>query len=384
MRLPIFLLSVAAFASAALLRVTDALLPRLSVEFGVGIATAAWVITGYSVAYGAAQLLFGPLGDRFGKLRVIALASGAAGLATLACYFARGFDGLVAARVVAGAFCACIIPMSMAWIGDVVPYENRQPVLARFILGQISGFAVGAAVGGFAAQHVQWRWPFAVLAVWLGVSCVLILRVSRHDPTPRGAAGGHFFADLAGVVTAPWARVVLLTVFIEGMVVFGALAFVPAHLHLARGLEIAHSGLALIAFGVGGAAFALLARAIVGRLGEVGLSLAGALLLSLGLALIAWTPREWVAYAGCFAAGLGFYGLHNTLQTNATQMATQRRGAAMALFASSFFVGQSAGVTLGGAVAERYATTAVLLAAALAVLPVGIVFSRLRKARAAF
>ena len=88
------LLSLAAFASAASIRVTDALLPRLAAEFDVGIAAAASVITGFTVAYGAMQMAFGPLGDRFGKLRVIAFASGGAALATLACFAATGFHAL--------------------------------------------------------------------------------------------------------------------------------------------------------------------------------------------------------------------------------------------------------------------------------------------------
>ena len=58
------LLSLAAFASAASMRVTDALLPRLSSQFHVGLAQAANVITVFSVAYGLMQVLFGPLGDR--------------------------------------------------------------------------------------------------------------------------------------------------------------------------------------------------------------------------------------------------------------------------------------------------------------------------------
>ncbi|HEY4998992.1 MAG TPA: MFS transporter, partial [Usitatibacter sp.] len=163
MNLSIFLLSLAAFASAASMRVTDALLPRIASDFHVGIARSALVVTGFAVAYGLMQVVFGPLGDRFGKLRVIGLSSAAAALASGACALAPGFDGLLISRVVAGAFCGCIIPLSMAWIGDVVPYDRRQPILARFILGQILGLAAGSAVGGFAAEHPAWRWPFGAI-----------------------------------------------------------------------------------------------------------------------------------------------------------------------------------------------------------------------------
>lgn len=65
-------LSVAAFASGISMRVTDPLLPRLASEFSLTLGHAALVITVFAIAYGFSQLLFGPLGDRFGKYRVIA------------------------------------------------------------------------------------------------------------------------------------------------------------------------------------------------------------------------------------------------------------------------------------------------------------------------
>jgi predicted MFS family arabinose efflux permease len=380
LRLTIFLLSLAAFASTASMRVTDALLPRLSLDFGVGIAKASAVITGFTVAYGAMQILFGPLGDRYGKLRVIGLASAVAALATLACFLAPGFEPLVASRLIAGAFCGAIIPLSMAWIGDVVPYEDRQPVLARFLLGQVLGIAAGISAGGFAAEHASWRWPFAAIALWLGVSAVLLLRASLTDPAHKGAANARFFRNLADVARVPWARVVLVTVFTEGCIVFGALAFIPTHLHFARGFDLAWAALTVVAFSLGGVFFAVFARHVVRRLGEVGLATTGAAFLATGLTGIALSTTRGLAGASCLVAGLGFYMLHNTLQTNATQMAPERRGAAMALFASCLFMGQSAGIAMVAALAEHVGTTPVIIGAGIAALPVGIVFARLKAA----
>ena len=378
-RFTIFLLSLAAFASAASMRVTDAMLPRLATQFGVGLAQAATVITVFAVAYGALQVAFGPLGDRFGKLRVISLACIGAAASTLACLLAPGYSTFVAARLVAGAFCGGVIPLSMAWLGDVVPYAERQPVLARFLLGQILGLGGGAAIGGIAAEHESWRWPFAVLALWLLAMAMLLLPASRRDPVIHRAPGGNFAKGLLQVLHLRWARVVVATVFSEGLVVFGALAFVPTHLHAARGFTLSHAGLAMLLFAAGGVIFALLAGPVLRRLGEVGLAATGTALIAAGFVLIAWTPYAAVAPAGCLVAGLGFYMLHNTLQANGTQMAPQRRGAGMALFASLYFTGQAIGVAIAGEVAERWAPGAVIGGAAIAVLPIGFNFARLRR-----
>jgi MFS family permease len=175
---------------------------------------------------------------------------------------------------------------------------------------------------------------------------------------------------------------VVITVFAEGLLVFGALAFIPTHLHFARGVDLSVAGLALIAYAFGGVLFALAARPIVQRLGEVKLAVAGTFFLTAGCVVIALAPGATTAAFGCFIAGVGFYAFHNTLQTNATQMAPQRRGAAMALFASFFFLGQSVGVATAGALVERIGTIAVILGAGLAVIPVGLTFARLRRSRA--
>ena len=363
------------------MRVTDALLPRIARDFDIGIAKSAAVITGFALAYGLMQLVFGPLGDRYGKLRVIGLSAGAASLASLACLLAPGFDGLLVSRIAAGAFCGCIIPLAIAWIGDVVPYERRQPVIARFLLGQIAGLGCGTAAGGFAADHPAWRWPFGALALWLALTAVMISIVARSDPTPHGRSDSHFLRDAGRILGSAWPRAVVLLVFSEGVIIFGPLAFIPTHLHFQRGVELSTAGLALVAYAGGGVLFAIFAGRIVKTLGEVRLARWGTGLLTAGFLVIAWSPGAATAAAGCLVAGLGFYGLHNTLQTNATQMAPERRGAAMALFASLFFLGQSVGVAIAGALVERLGTTWVIAGAGLGVIPVGLTFASLRKSR---
>jgi predicted MFS family arabinose efflux permease len=379
----IVLLSLAAFASAASMRVTDAMLPWLASTHGVGLAGAANAITYFAIAYGAMQMAFGPLGDRFGKLRVIGGAGCVAAIATWGCTIAPTFELFLVARLVAGAFCGAIIPLAMAWIGDVVPYAERQPVIARFLLGQILGLGVGSAFGGYAVDHSVAFLPFLVLAAWLLATSIALTLAAARDPAPRGKGGGNFVSGIAGVLRTRWARVVCATVFLEGIVVFGALAFVPTHLHFARGLPLGRAGLALLVFAAGGIVFAFFARPVIRRLGEAGLAVAGTAMIAVGFVLVAWTPHVAIGALGCLGAGLGFYMLHNTLQANATQMAPERRGVGMALFASLYFVGQALGVAAAGHVAEGARAGLVIVASAVLILPIGLGFALLRARRGA-
>lgn len=381
----ILYLALASFASAISLRVTDALLPRLANEFHVSLSAASYVITAFSIAYGLSQLFFGPLGDRFGKYLVIGWACLACALSACLCGLAPNFPTLLAARLLAGGTAAALIPLSMAWLGDVVPYDQRQPVLARFLMGQILGLSSGVLVGGFAADYLNWRVPFFFIGLLFLVVGRVLLSVNRKLPLAargtrrsEGAALRRMVTEFGLVLVKPWARVVLLTVFLEGAFLYGAFAFGATHLHRVHGIALSAAGSLVMLFGGGGLLFATSAKVLVQKLGEVGLTRWGGVVLASALLTIALAPAWWWAIPGCFAAGLGFYALHNTLQINATQMAPERRGAAVAAFASCFYLGQSAGVAVAGLLIAHIDTSLTIALGAAGVLAIALNFSRLR------
>ena len=391
--LAIVCLSFAAGASAMAMRINDALLPQLAQVFGVPLATTAQVVSFYALAYGVSQVLWGPVGDRFGKYRVVAWAVLACALASLACAFAGDFGQLRAARVLAGTLAAAIIPLSIAWIGDVVPYERRQPVLARFLIGQITGLAAGVWLGGVAADHLGWRVPYFVLAgVYGAVGAQLFVGLRRLPLNSSGRSGSQetpslarTLGDFREVLAARWAQILLLVVFLEGGFLFGPLAFMAAHLHQRLGVSLTVAGSLVMVFGAGGMVYALGARRLIRGLGEAGLARVGALFLCLGLGAIAVAPSWIFGVIGSLLAGLGFYMLHNTLQVNATQMAHRVRGAAVSIFAASFFLGQSAGVTMTGWLSARLGSGLAIGLGGGALLGVGLGFGQVlaRRSRAA-
>ncbi len=382
-------LSFAAFESAASTRVTDALLPRLDADFGVGLGAAAQVVTAFSIAYGLFQAFYGPVGDRFGKYRVVAWACVASALTAILCALSPGFGTLVVARFIAGSTAAAVIPLSMAWIGDVIPYDHRQPVLARFLTGQIFGFAAGQLVGGLAADYWSWRVPFVALAVWFMVAGAMLLRINRGIAAPaplpnraRRSVVGHLLTDFGYVLQHRWSRIVLVVVFLEGATMFGPFAFLATHLHGAYRLSLAAAGGCLMLYGVGGLSFAALSPLLVRRLGEVGLATGGGIVLCAAFLLVGLASHLPYALLACFLAGLGFYMLHNTLQTNATQMAPERRGAAVALFAMCLFSGQAVGVFVASLWVERIGTAAIIIVGGMGLLAIGAAFGRLRAGHA--
>jgi MFS transporter, YNFM family, putative membrane transport protein len=348
----VLLLSLAAFASAGALRAADPLLPLIAADFGSTPGGAAAVITGFAVAYGLLQLVNGPIGDRIGKFRMVCWVTALSAAGNLACALAPSLAALVAARFLSGATVGAIVPLSMAWIGDAVPYAGRQLVLARFLIGHMLGIGFASSVSGVLGERFGWQAMFYLLALIYAATALLLYLELRDNPQARArpadaVAFGVAFRRMAGLTRRPWVRVVLATVFVEGALFYGSLAFVALYLHQRFGLSLGASGSIAAAFAAGGLLFASLAGRLLPRVGERGLVLGGGTLLGLGFLALAAAPGAAWAVPCVVALGSGIYMLHNTLQVHATQMAPETRGAALAVFACSLFTGQSLGVWLG-------------------------------------
>jgi MFS transporter, YNFM family, putative membrane transport protein len=383
----IAILAAASFASAANLRVCDPLLPQIARELGVTIGGAAMVVMAFALAYGLFQVIVGPLGDAGSKLKLAVVGSIWAGVGTIVSATMPSLGPLATMRFLAGAGAAAVIPMAIAWIGDVVPYERRQTVLARYISGQILGIVFGQAAGGALGEVIGWRATLAILGLVHVAAGLLLWREMRRSglasPAFRRVRWAGATAATVDMVRSPWVRFILGITLIEGMVMFGALAYVGAELHERFGISLTVVGGMLAAFGAGALCYSATAGILVPRFGQAGLAPAGAIALAAGYATLALTPWVWLAPLGVALVGLGFYMLHNTLQTNATQMAPEARGLAISLFALALFGGQSIGVALAAPVMDRFGGRPIFLLASAVILVLGFWLRRRLIQRAA-
>jgi predicted MFS family arabinose efflux permease len=384
----IALLAFASFAAQAMVRVTDSLLPQIAADLNATVGATSVIVTVYLLAHGSVQLVIGPIGDRFGKYLCVATAAAAATVMVAACGAAPSLPLLVAARLGSGLATGWIIPFALAFVGDVIPYERRQQVIGRFISGQILGQLFGQAAGGVLGDLFGWRNTFFLLAGLLAVATVTLFVEYWRNPLTRTPAPATerprgFVADYKEVLRSPWARAVLVIAFLESGLMFGAFTYVGADLHQRFGVNFVLVGLFVGAFAIGGLVYSLSVRALVNRLGPAGLAFGGGALLALAFIILAIEPRVWIAPAAIAMIGFGFYMLHNTLQTNATQMAPQARGTAVAIFSSALYIGQTAGVAAGGAVFDRFTAVPIFLVAGVLLLATGAWFAHALKRRSA-
>ena len=384
-RRTILLLSFATFSSMVAQRICDAMLPELARAFDTGLTQAAQVVSMFAVVYGVAQLVYGPLGDRLGKFRIVAWATLACGVGSVLAALAGGLNALVLARMATGLAAAAVIPLALAWIGDNVPFEELQQTIARVGLGTTLGIGVGQLVGGMLTQTLGWRWAFVFMAVLFGVVGTLLQLDWRRQRAalpapPIGAAApataprASFFSQTLPIITGPWSRVVLLIAFAEGAAGFGVLAMWASHLQRGIGMSASGSGAVVAVFGLGGMLYMATARRLIARLGQHGLSQAGGGLMGLCALVVAFSPVWQPIVPASLLAGFGFFMFHNTMQANATQMAPGARGTAVSLFSAFLFMGQSAGALLAASLIAWIGSRTVVTLGGVAMIALGLWF----------
>ena len=185
-RASLLVLGMAAFMVQADARVIDPLLHVIARDFHTSPPAAAVVISSYALPYGLFQLLYGPIGDRVGKIRVMAACLAIFSFGTFACAFVPSIPVFASLRFLTGVAAAAVIPMSLGYIGDKFPYQDRQIALGRFMSALMIGQIVGSTLGGLFGQYLGWRYIFVVFGIVALAVSALLAREGR-----RFAEHGH-------------------------------------------------------------------------------------------------------------------------------------------------------------------------------------------------
>ncbi|GGF63308.1 MFS transporter [Azorhizobium oxalatiphilum] len=372
------LLGLADFASAFATRAVDPMLTLLASDLGVSVRAAALLASAFTLPYAATQLVFGPVGDAFGRVRLIRITLSCLTLSHLACAFAPNHEFLMAARILAGGWAGGIIPVSFALVGDRVPFDQRSAALGRLLLFVVLGQLGGAIVSGAIATYFGWRTVFLVAAAIsalaaLGSMLFLTELGQRQKLSVRATIDGY-----KEVFRNPVSIRLFVVSATEGAIIFGIFPFV-APLFVAKGFGNAvEAGLTMGAYSLGGVGYTFLVQRLVRLLGLGGMAATGAVIVGTCMLAAAIAPSLNVII-GLFAVmGFGFYTIHNTLQIMSTELAVTARGSGVSLYATSFFTGQAFGAVLAGqVVAIAGSVTTLFVVAGLAMYALAWPASRL-------
>ncbi|MBK9083009.1 MAG: MFS transporter [Rhizobiales bacterium] len=369
----LLVLGLISFSSAIAIRLPDPLSPLIARDLDVSVQAAALLASAYSLPYALGQPVLGPLADALGKARVMKACLAVVVAGMLASFLAPNYATLAISRAVAGAASGGAIPICFAIVGDRFDYAHRQVALARVLAAAVTGQLVGSVASGAIGDALGWRAPFLTA---LGISsaalvAAIIALKPRNDSQrkPFTLAGAR--AGYAQVLANPRAPVCFATVFCGGLAIYGAFPHM-AHLFELRGVGgVREAGFAVGGFGIGGVAFTFVVGAILRRFGMFPMMRVGGMLAGAALATIALT-QAWQAAALSFVAlGFGFYMIHNSMQTQASELAPKARGSAMALHACFFFLGIALGPVIVGLGFEAVGPKATLLALAAFAATIG-------------
>ncbi len=382
-------------------------LPTIVGELG-GLNHLSWVVTAYLLTSTACTLLYGKLGDLYGRKRMFQLAIGIFLVGSALSGLSRSMGQLVAFRALQGVGAGGLMTSAMAIIGDVVAPRER----GRYQGYNASIFGLasigGPLLGGFFVDHLGWRWVFYInLPIGLAglVMSSLVLRgMSRrrqHEIDYAGAAlmvlavtslllvtawGGTQYAWTSPIILGLAAgalvfgatfilrelkagepilppelfgltafRVATSCIMLMGMIMFGATIFLPIFLQLVVGVTPTHSGALLVPLMLGMICTSIAGGRFISRTGRYkGLPIAGFSVCLLAYVLFstmdAGTHQLQVS-AYMVLLGLGI-GLIPQVLTTATQNEVPQRHLGSATSGLQFFrsMGASFGVALFGAI----------------------------------
>jgi EmrB/QacA subfamily drug resistance transporter len=179
-------------------------LPVIAGDLG-RLADVSWVVTAYVVAAAAATPLWGKLGDRHGRKRLLEISLTLFVTASALCGAAQDITQLIALRFVQGVAAGGLMSLAMAAVGDLVSPRERGRyqgyIAATFAVATI----VGPLLGGLIVEHASWRWTFFV-NLPIGLLALAGLRrrlpavaVERPDH-PLDALGAALLAGATGAV----------------------------------------------------------------------------------------------------------------------------------------------------------------------------------------
>jgi predicted MFS family arabinose efflux permease len=224
---------------------------------------------------------------------------------------------------------------------------------------------------------------FAVLGLFsLAVALAAFFAFRKVTlPKPQPFNRATVVANFTAIFADPRAKICFGAVFLEAIFIQGLFPYVALLLMGIGETRASIAGLLIAMFAVGGVGYSLVLPHVIGRVPERRLMLAGGVLISLSMMIIA-LHVPWQAQIAVYAVfGLGFYLLHGCIQLHVTDLSQTARGAAASLHSSSFYLGQAVGPIIYGFGIAHGGPEPTLVVGALVVLGVGIMCSRLLRRR---
>jgi MFS transporter, Spinster family, sphingosine-1-phosphate transporter len=269
-----------------------ALGPMVKAELGLSHRAFGLLTTAFFLVYLCTSPVFGYLGDRLGRTRLMAGGAVLWSLATSLTFWVRSYPTLLVARGAVGVGEASFGTLAPAYLSDLVPLRRRTRALGLFYLALPVGTALGFLVGGLVGTHWGWRSAFLLGGLPGLAMAGLVYFLPQPPPKDPGklTSDSHFWGAAWRESWALWQIPTLRWVTLGyAMITFtlgGLNIWMPTFLQEFKGLSLLHANMLLCGS--------------VGLAGALGTVTGG----FLGSRLQAYTVRAplWVSLGGVILA----------------------------------------------------------------------------------
>lgn len=382
-------------------------LPRIASDLH-GLSKYSWVATAYLLTSAVATPLYGKISDMFGRKKIFQTAIIIFLVGSALCGLAQTMNQLIVFRGLQGIGAGGLMTLVFAIIGDVVPPRQRGRYQGYFGAVFAVSSVLGPLLGGLFTDHLSWRWVFyinlpigAIALAAIAARLHLPVHKSPHKVDYPGAlllavsVVSLLLATVWGGVDYPWGSseilglfaaaavgtglfiwreryarepiiplslfkndifsVASLLSFIIGIVMFGALIFLPEYQQVVRGDSATKSGLMLLPMVAGLMTASVTSGRLISKLGKYRrFPIIGTVIITLAFWLFSHiavhTNR---VYLGVWMAVLGLgIGMTMPVMTLAVQNAVERKHLGAATSSVTFFrsIGSSLGAAIFGAI----------------------------------
>jgi len=327
------------------------LIPRLSAVFGISPQQIGLIVPAYLIPYGVSTLVYGVLSDRLGRRSIMFASLAAFIILTALTATANSAGQIMFWRLLTGLGASGVVPLALASMGALFPYEQRGRPLGWLFGAMAGGAAFGATVGVMLESVIGWRMLFLGVAIATTVVLVFLVQYGSllGGPTPGPHASlREVFAGYRSLLRDGRGFRTYAYVFWNAIFHSGVYTWLGVYFATHYGLNDVGIGLALLGYGIPGFLLGPLVGRAADRWGRRWLIPGGVAIAALAATVLIDNVPVIVATLAITVLSLGYDMTQPLLAGIVTSLDRKRAGQAMGLNVFMLFTGFGLGSYLFG------------------------------------